>query len=657
MEPRVCLVAMPWPTINEPSLGLSILKSQLAAEGIQARVYHAYLDLLQHITYATYSFISRCWGLNEFVFSGVLDPQPDAKQLVCLVHEAAERIRQEHPYHPKYADLRSLVELILTLREEIIPRYLEECAQAIVREQPTLVGFTCMFDQTVASLALARLIKQQCPDVLVAFGGYAIEGPPAQQIVRAFPWVDCVAKGDGEPVVGALARASVGDGQLAAIPGVITRDAEATLATPPRRLPMDASPDPDYDDWFADVEKLRAQAAIEVRTSVLPVESSRGCWYGQSQHCVFCGIDDDTLRYRSKSPQRVLDMLAALRTKYGDYNFRFNDYILPAPYYIKLLPELTKIRPRYQLQCEIKANQKAARLALFSEAGFTELQPGIESFSPHVLQLMNKGVRAIQNVSTIKNGYVNRIVIHYNVLFGIPGETPADYLEMLTVLPRLYHLQPPFSRCETEITRFAPLQNDPQRFGIQLPQPKSRHADLYDVIFSDAFLQRSGFDLDDYAYYFKRPFQWSDDLSELYAQLVVQVNHWKAQHLREEVFLGYRADESGMTFLDSRFGPVQSIPIDALTAAVYLACDTEPVSIEAIVEALSATREQVERALTLLDHHRLIWREDDDVLGLGVPMAIVESHLASRWRQKWTSLYALSPKAQALDDELAAVVA
>ena len=61
---------------------------------------------------------------------------------------------------------------------------------------------------------------------------------------------------------------------------------------------------PDFDDWFDAVERLSAESKIQINTKTLPVEGSRGCWWGQRQHCVFCGIDEETLKYRHKEADR-----------------------------------------------------------------------------------------------------------------------------------------------------------------------------------------------------------------------------------------------------------------------------------------------------------------------------------------------------------------
>ena len=81
---------------------------------------------------------------------------------------------------------------------------------------------------------------------------------------------------------------------------------------------------------------------------------------------------------------------------------------------------------------------------------------------------------------------------------------------MLGLVPMLYHLIPPVTCTDTAITRFAPLEADPQRFGFPTPH---RHHERYDILFSRQFLERTTFSLDSYAYYFARSVGYTDELS------------------------------------------------------------------------------------------------------------------------------------------------
>ena len=289
--------------------------------------------------------------------------------------------------------------MLLRFRDEVAPAYLQECANKILAHKPTLLGLSCMFDQTLASVAVAKIVKAQSPETLIALGGYALQGPPGEQVLNAFPWIDCIARGDGEAIIVELAKASVDAMRLENIDGLLVR---SHSPRPQRNINLEVSPDPDYEDWFADIAALKRDADTEIITGSLPVESSRGCWWGQHKHCVFCGIDEDTLKFRNKSAGKILDMLGTMRSRYGDYELRFSDYILPHSYFDDLLPVLARADSKYRLKCEIKANQSAERMTKLARAGFLEVQPGIESFSSEVLKLMDKGVSGIQNVAILK---------------------------------------------------------------------------------------------------------------------------------------------------------------------------------------------------------------------------------------------------------------
>lgn len=639
MNPRTVLISLPWATYAEPALGLAILKATLKDQGIFCRILHANLGLLRHLTPETYAMIATFWGLNEFIFTGNLDSSFDENQAECLVERC--RLHASNAQRGRYTNTESLVELCLQLRDDVIPNYLRECADKILDLRPTMVGFTCMFDQTLASVALAKILKTDEPDLLVVLGGYAMEGPPGPNILRSFSWIDAITRGDGEPIIGRLAAASIGAEKIEDISGVLTTRSNGNGRSTVR-IDLNMSSAPDYDDWFADIEELKRIDRMTVRSHVLPVEASRGCWWGEHKHCVFCGIDELTLKYRAKTPDKVITMLKNMRDRYGEHIFRFSDYILPKQYYGEVLDELAKANPRFRLMGEIKANQKLDRLRRFSHAGFVELQPGIESFSSEVLRLMDKGVLGIHNVLTLKGGYLYGIQINYNILYGLPNEDAEWYRQMLKQLPLLYHFTPPVSRTETVVTRFAPLQTDPNRFGISY---KARHHRCYDVFFSQNFLREHPFSLDDHAYYFDRHFTYGEELPELYSMLVLQVENWKRQHREREVYLYYidAPNEDRLEVFDGRFDEETCFELRGAARHVYLTCDMKPVEERVLREDLHArgfvADDDLTSAISVLNERRLLWREKDQLLGVAVPYDVWAKHRESSWPRTWTANY------------------
>src|ERR1051325_350660 len=89
-DPRVLLVSPPWTSLNEPSLGLSILRSVLDNENIPCRVFHLNLFTLEFLRAETYSTLAQVYALNDFVFSGLIDPEVTPRQQRLLREKCSE---------------------------------------------------------------------------------------------------------------------------------------------------------------------------------------------------------------------------------------------------------------------------------------------------------------------------------------------------------------------------------------------------------------------------------------------------------------------------------------------------------------------------------------------------------------------------------------
>jgi hypothetical protein len=151
--------------------------------------------------------------------------------LACWLRRKVDDLLQDGILDARrFAGADGMTETLVRLRGEIIPAWLAGWADEIAAHPARFVGFTCMFDQTVASLALAKLVHARAPDKLIALGGYAVRAPTADMIARACPWIDAICDGEGEGAIVGLARAAAGDIALAEVPGIVYRDASGALA-------------------------------------------------------------------------------------------------------------------------------------------------------------------------------------------------------------------------------------------------------------------------------------------------------------------------------------------------------------------------------------------------------------------------------------------
>ena len=335
------------------------------------------------------------------------------------------------------------------------------------------------------------------------------------------------------------------------------------------------------------------------------------------------------MAHRAMCGDRVFEHINSIVARYDIDKIRFADDILPRPYFKTLLPKLAEAGHKIELSCEIKSNISFAEFSLLRQAGFSEVQPGIESFSTDVLKNINKGVSAIRNIATLKFGKENGVQVHYNILYGFPSDEMKFYEEMIKTIPCLYHLDPPYSYGNVLLCRFAPMQTMPGRFGIANVDFAS---DEYNVVFSRKFMESNQFEMKNYCYYFSRTYEIPAELQELFAVVDIQVEHWQSAHRGTPPELFYEIVTGGIRFHDSRHtsAPV-CVERGADVADVYRAISNEIMTIEKLIQSLKGQvgAHDVIEIVNDLVSLRVAYREGNQLLGL----ALKKSHVVPPERE------------------------
>ena len=153
-------------------------------------------------------------------------------------------------------------------------------------------------------------------------------------------------------------------------------------------IPMDEIPMPTYDDYFARLVESPLRAELWPEVAIL-FESSRGCWWGAKAHCTFCGLNGNSMMFRSKSAARVAAEIVELAARYKVLDFVAVDDIIDLGHVRDLLPLLASQEIDLTLFYETKANLTKNQLWAFKRAGVTAIQPGIESLSTPILRSMH----------------------------------------------------------------------------------------------------------------------------------------------------------------------------------------------------------------------------------------------------------------------------
>ncbi len=362
---------------------------------------------------------------------------------------------------------------------EFIDRYLHE----IDWRQYRIVGFTTMFQQNFASLAMAKRIKEAHPEVQILFGGPNTEGDMGAALMACFPFIDFVFSGEADHHFPAFAEAILADASHLPLTSVISRDTPGGAVRHPMSwgVPvdnMDALPYPNFDDFFAQFNAHFPELQPHIN-----YETSRGCWWGEKSHCTFCGLNSMGMAFRSKSPDRAIEEIDFLNRRYMLPNrvslMQPTDEILDLRYFDSMIPRLPEVAPGIPTFFETKANLKRDQIKALAQSNVKLVQPGIENLSSRVLKLMRKGCTLLQNVQLLKWCAEFGVFPVWLFLYGFPGEKAVDYQQISDIVPLLTHLQPPKKTVAIQLDRFSPYFTTPTELGVTNIRPSELVSLLY----------------------------------------------------------------------------------------------------------------------------------------------------------------------------------
>jgi ribosomal peptide maturation radical SAM protein 1 len=566
---KIALVVMPFAAAHRPSLAVGLLQAALRRRAIECDAFYFNVMMDRLLDRQT----------SEFFATGQRFSNWDSYQREVLDHPV---------WGVGQASRAFLVELL-----EMAPLFLRLAFESRKWGDYDLVGFTSTFEQTMPSLCLARMIRAAHPHVLIALGGANFEADMGQPYLEQFDFVDFVSTAEADvsfPQLCANLQA-LKEGrapQLEVPAGILYRDegifpaVAASSPEPVMPVVMDDLPTPDYADFFREARQSEPQSGDESRAwqEWVPIEASRGCWWGQKAHCTFCGLNGETMTFRRKSWSRVVQEIAEMVDAYGCTRLQFTDNILGMEYFHDLLPYWAERGDATCKYFEVKSNLRRSQLEMLSRAGVTLVQPGIESLSDTTLRLMRKGVSAAQNIAFMRWCAELGITSLWNILFAFPGEPLEDFPAMLALLRKITHLPAPTGIAPIRMDRFSPNYTRWKELGFAriAPMPAYRHIFPFD-----------GADLERLAYYFTYEHDQFDASLAAARAMENFGNEWRASHdAGTPSCLEVVLCDGQFVLADTRFNMQPSrreLRPDEL--ALLLACDA-PATPEAVLRAARA---------------------------------------------------------------------
>lgn len=320
------------------------------------------------------------------------------------------------------ADLRAI-----TANSEENP-YLDlfekESIPGILEGRPDLVGLSVISDcQLVPAFTLIRALRRQAPELFIVVGGpffskledRLIEHPELFDEVSGF------VVGNGEEPLHRLCRALESGQGPETVPNLLWRDEQGTVHTPTERVCAQFSelPTPSFDGLPLD-EYFSGEP-------VVPLLSSYGCYWSK---CNFCGsFHIYGHRFRLRGSERVLEDMKTLHRRYGLRHFHFSDEALPPAMGREIAEGIAReqLPFRWFAEARFEKSFNQELCAVMAAGGCVKIKFGLESGSPKVLGLMNKGTDLEVARDVIEACRKTGIAMHFFCMVGFPGETEEDF--------------------------------------------------------------------------------------------------------------------------------------------------------------------------------------------------------------------------------------
>ena len=303
---------------------------------------------------------------------------------------------------------------------------IEETVNWVEKENPDILGFSTFASSGRTAALISNKVKEKNPNITTVFGNYYATFNP-ERILRKYPSVDIIARGEGENTILELVSCMRNKEKLKKVRGITFRNEKNIVSTPEQPLirDLDSLPFPDRKLIDVDYHSMIAGANVAPKkfTSIV---SSRGCVY----KCRFCCCTQFARNmWRPRSTQNTLDELHFLASEgYEQFIFVDDSFTLNQKRIIELCREMRKEKIDMDWICEGRVdNCSYDVLREIAKAGCKILYFGIESANQRILNYYNKQTTPQQSKAAVRTARKAGIdVVVGSFIVGAPDETKEE---------------------------------------------------------------------------------------------------------------------------------------------------------------------------------------------------------------------------------------
>lgn len=469
---KVMLVFPPQSDVTMPGLALPCLTAALRNAGhevIQKDINLESFDSFLTRQYLEKSYEYICTRRKDFIFSGTdpreLDRLIQKRQFLMDEVENAKMVMRdprEFYDHTKYMKSIEILEdclrfislgfyrtqltfysyvtayscnstkqILEAVKNEYcnpyIDFYRENTIPYIISEAPKVLGISIAMDsQVIPALTLAYMVKQTIKEIHIEIGGSYFTNfeENLKDNYELFSLFDSVILNEGETAITDLVNCLEKGLPLSNVPNLIYKDGEQIIANDNMYVEnIKELLTPDFDGL-----PLTKYFSPEL---MLPLYSSKGCYWRKCTFCSFCFTSGS--KYRIRPEKKVIEDIKKLKNKYNCSSFVFVDDAISPACMENLADEILKSGEsiNWFSFARFEKNLDYDLCNKLSKAGCRVLTFGFESACDRVLKMIDKGTDVNTMREILKTSSKAGIVNYVSLIFGFPSETIDETKETI----------------------------------------------------------------------------------------------------------------------------------------------------------------------------------------------------------------------------------
>jgi radical SAM superfamily enzyme YgiQ (UPF0313 family) len=315
----------------------------------------------------------------------------------------------------------------------------------VKKEDPDILGFSVLQSAAKEASKLAEIVKAWNPNITIVMGNYHATFNDAR-ILKKYPCVDVIVRGEGEYACLDLAKCSEKKGNLRDVKGITIRDDEDIVSTPDRPLIKNIDDLPFPDRNLTNAQYTSTVFGVKVATrKFTTVLTSRGC----SFQCSFCGCRKFARGvWRPRSVKNIMNELKMLQNEgYEEILLVDDNFTLNRKRARKLCREIRKERLSLRWFCDSRVDHcDYDTFRDMVRAGCNGVYFGIESANQRILDYYNKGITPQQAVDAVRKARKAGVsIIVGSFIVGAPDENRSEVENTLNFAQKLDIDVPSFS--------------------------------------------------------------------------------------------------------------------------------------------------------------------------------------------------------------------